>query len=94
MPCSHGVEGFDERRVRHGDIGDVLQEAGIGRDTNQELELGVRGPEPQERDQNGQDDGAHWIDPPAQLASQHARQETKAVDEEVIAMVFPQNSNL
>ena len=72
----------------------MLQEARIRRDADQELELRVSRPHPQERDKDREDDGAHRIDPPVDMAAQYAGHQAEAVDEEVVAVVFPENADL
>ena len=75
--------------MRHGDVGHVLQEAGIRRYADEELEFRVRRPGPKEGDQNGQENGAHGVDPPSELATAYGSEETEAVDEQVVPVVFP-----
>ena len=66
----------------------------IGRDTDQQLELVVRGVQPEYADQDGKDDGAHGINPPAQLTAANGRQDTESVDDQIIAVVLPQDADL
>lgn len=72
----------------------MLQELGRGRDADKELELGIGGAEPEERDEEREDDGAGGIDVPDDLTAEHAGHDAKAVDEEIVAVIFPQNPNL
>lgn len=65
MPCAHGVELGYARVVRHGDVGDVLKEGCVGGDADEELEFLVGGAEPEDGDEDGEDDGAQGVDPPA-----------------------------
>lgn len=75
-------------------IGDVLQHAGVCSHADQELELRICCAKPQERDQHRKDNCAHWIDPPPDLGAKDRGHETNAVDEEIVAVVFPQDANL
>lgn len=80
--------------MRHGNVRDMLQEAGIRRDADEKLELRIGCSEPEEGDQDRKDDGAHGVDPPSELASEHAGHETEAIDEEIVSVVFPQDVDL
>lgn len=80
--------------MRHGDVRNVLEEARVCGNADEELELGVSGARPEEGDDGGEDDGAHWVDPPLQFAAEDAGHETEAVNEEVVPMVFPENADL
>jgi hypothetical protein len=50
--------------------------------------------QPQNTNQCGQKDSTHWVNPPAQLTATNGGQDTKAVDEKVVAVILPQNANL
>ena len=76
------------------DIGDELLHFDVGSDANEELEFGIGSPEPEDDDQDREDQGTHGIDPPSQLTSSHGCEDTEAVDEKVISMVFPEDSDL
>ena len=94
VPSSYGVERFDQRRVCHRDICYMLQEARIRRNPDEELEFGICRAEPEESDEAGEDDGTHGINPPPEFATQHAGHEAEAVDDEVVAVILPQDANL
>jgi len=72
----------------------MLQHSSISRNTNEKLELRVRRPGPKEDDQYGEYHRAHGIQPPLQLRSTDARQDTESVDEEIVPVVLPQNPDL
>ncbi len=94
VPGAHGVDGDDVRRVGHADVGDELLGLGVGGDADEELELAVGGAEPEDGDEQGEDDGAHGVDPPAELGSADAGEDAEAVDHQVVAVVFPQDADL
>ena len=94
MPCPDRVYGQYSWVVGHGDVGDELLHLGVGGDADQELEFRVRSSEPEESDQARQDDGAHGIDPPAELAAADRGEDTEAVDEEIVPVVFPEDADL
>ena len=75
--------------MRHADIRDPLLHLRVRRHANQELELGVRSMEPEYRDGEGEDDGAHRINPPFEFGAADGGEKTEAIDEEVVAVVFP-----
>ena len=89
MVGAHCIDGKNGRGMRHADVGDPLLHLRVGGDADQELELAVGGVQPEGGDGDGEDDGAHWIDPPFEFAATDGGQETEAVDEEVVAVVFP-----
>jgi hypothetical protein len=82
------------RKKQLTDVSDQLLHFRVGSDSYQQLELRIRSPTPQKCNQARQNDGAHWIDPPSQLASTHRRQNTKTIDKKVVSMVLPQDSDL
>ena len=45
----------------------MLEEIGISGNANEELKLGVGGSAPEEDDEDGEDESAHGVDPPAQF---------------------------
>ena len=94
MVRSHGIDLLDQRRVRHRDIGDPLLHLSVGRHAYQEQELPVRGMQPKHGYQNRQDDRTHRIDPPHQFRPTHRRHQPESVDEEVIAVILPQDAHL
>lgn len=75
-------------------IGDVLEHVRVSRHADEELELAVRGPAPQEDDEDRQHHSTHRVDPPLELRTTDTRQDTKAVDEEIVPVVLPQNADL
>lgn len=76
------------------DISDQLLHLRISRNTNQQLKLAVCRVQPETADQYRQDDRAHGIDPPVQLTATDGGKQTKAVDEQVVAVVLPQDTDL
>jgi hypothetical protein len=76
------------------DISQVLQHGSVRSHANEELELVIRSPQPQADDENGQQDGAHGINPPADFGAEDCECQSGAVDEEVVPVVFPENANL
>jgi hypothetical protein len=72
----------------------VLQESGVGGDTDEELEFLVCRAEPEEGDEDGKDDGTHGIDPPCYSRAKNTGHQTEAIDEEIVAMVFPEDADL
>ena len=72
----------------------MLQHARICRHPNEELELGIRGPTPEENNQDGENHGAHGIDPPFEFGTTNAGEHTEAIDEEIVAVVLPQDTDL
>ena len=107
--CADGVNSLDVRGVGHGwygsesgtrvaaaltDVGDPLLDLGIGRNANEKLELAIRRVQPECGDEHGEDDGAHRVDPPGQLAPTDGREDTKAVDEQIVAVVLPKDPDL
>ncbi|OSS48738.1 hypothetical protein B5807_06873 [Epicoccum nigrum] len=91
---AHRVDLADGGGVGHGDVGDVLQHGRVGGDADQQLELGVGGAAPQEDDEDGEQHGAHGVDPPLELCAADAGENAEAVDEEVVAVVLPQDAHL
>ncbi len=94
MVGAHGVEGEDLGRVRHGDVRDPLLQLRVGRDADEQLELRVRGAQPEGGDEDREHDGAHGVDPPPEVAPAHGHEDAEAVDEQVVAVVFPQDVHL
>ena len=94
MPRPHGVDGDDVWRVGHADVGDQLLGLGVGGHADEELEFLVGGAEPEDDDEQGQNDGAHGIDPPSELGSADAGEDAEAVDHEVVAVILPQDADL
>lgn len=87
---AHGVELADHvRGVRHADVGDPLLQRGVGRDADEELELGVGGAEPDGGDEDREEDGAHGVNPPAHEGAAAGGQDADAVDDHVVAVVGP-----
>lgn len=76
------------------DISDPLLHLDVCGHANQKLELGICGSQPKRRDQASEDDRAHRINPPLQLASTYRRQESEAVDDDIVAMIFPEDMDL
>lgn len=76
------------------DIGDPLLQLRIRRHANQEHELSVRGPQPEGGDEAGEDDGAHGVDPPVEMTARERGEDTDAVDEHIVAVVFPEDADL
>ena len=64
VPCTYGVDLPYLFGMRHRDIRDELLRLGVGCDADQKLEFAVSGVQPQAGDENGEDDGAHGVDPP------------------------------
>ena len=60
---------------------EVLEHGRVGSHTDQQLELVVGSPQPQTDNQNGQQDGAHGIDPPSDLRTEDGEHQTWTVDE-------------
>ena len=89
MIRADGIDLANQRRVRHGDIRDPLLHLRVGRHADQELEFAVGGMEPESGDEEREDDGAEGIDPPFQFRAADGGEQTEAVDEEVIAVIFP-----
>ena len=87
-----GINRCDHRRMRHRDIRDQLLHLGIRSYPDEQLELVVCCVQPQASDETGQDDSAHWVDPPAELAAADRGEDTEAVDDEVVAVVFPKDA--
>jgi len=94
VPGTHRVERQDARIMRHGDVGDMLQEGRVRGHTNEQLKFLVGSSCPEEGDKHREDDGTHRIDPPSNLASENASHQTKAVDKKVIPVILPENVNL
>lgn len=94
MPGTHGVDLPNFLRVCHGDVRDELLCLSVGGDADKQLELRVCCVQPQTGDQDGKDNRASRIDPPHELGAADGGEHTKAVDEKVVAVVFPQNSDL
>lgn len=54
----------------------------------------VGGMQPEDADKHRKDNSAHGVDPPAQFTAADGGEDTEAVDEEVVAVVFPEDSDL
>lgn len=54
----------------------------------------IRSSQPQAHDEDGEQDGAHGINPPADFGAENGTCQTWTVDEEVIPVVFPENADL
>lgn len=80
--------------MRHADVGDPLLHRGVGGDADEQLELAVGGVQPEAGDDEGEDDGAHGVDPPFEFAAADGGEQAEAVDEEVVAVVLPQDADL
>lgn len=72
----------------------MLQHAGIRRNTNEQLEFRISCSQPQADDERRQEHGCHGIDPPPDFRTEDSACETGSVDEEIVAVVFPENANL
>jgi len=94
VPRAHGVDLLDQRVVVHGDVGQVLQGLGVCALADQHVELAGRGAQPEEGDEHAEDDGAHGVEPPAQLTAADGGEDTEAVDGEVVAVVLPEDLHL
>ena len=90
-----GVNGADVfRGVSHGDVSNELLHVDRRGDADEEQELAKGSVQPDTRDDDGQDSGTHGIDPPTQLGTADRRQNTEAIDEQVVAVILPQNVDL
>lgn len=89
-----GVDALDGGRVRQADVRDELLHLDAGRDAHEELELLEGRVGPDADDEEGQDDGAQRIDPPGEFGAADRRQDTEAVDQEIVAVVLPQDVDL
>lgn len=90
----HGVDLLDGRAVRAAHVCDELLGLDAGDNAHQQQELGERGAQPDGRDDQRDDDGAHGVDPPRELGTAHRGQDTEAVDEQVVAVVLPEDEDL
>ncbi len=91
----HGVDPYDELRVvRKADIRDPLLEAGACGDADEEEKLTVGGAQPQAGDEAGEKDGADGVDPPIEEGAAEGGEETKGIDDDVVAVVLPENADL
>lgn len=81
-------------RVRQAHVRDELLGLDAGHDAHQQQELLHGGAQPDAADQHRQDDGAHGVEPPHQLRSAHRRQHPEPVDQQVVAVVLPQDVHL
>ena len=88
------VDPLDERGVNEADIRDKLLYFNCGSDTDKEEELVECGVEPDDRDQAGENDSAHGIDPPLQLGTADGCKDTEAIDQQVIPVILPKNVDL
>ena len=87
---AHGIDALDHFSVVcEADIRDPLLQAGRGGDANQEEELVVCGAQPQGGDEQGEEDGPRGINPPGDIGAEDAGEEPDAVDDRVVAVVFP-----
>lgn len=91
---THRIDLEDGRRVREAHIRDELLDLHARRHTHEEQELGKGRPQPDGRDDDAQEDGTCRVEPPHQLGTADGRQETEAVDEQVVAVVLPENADL
>ena len=89
-----GVDALDERRVDQAHVGDELLGLDGGRDADEQEELVECGAQPDGRDQAGEDDSAHGVDPPLELGTAHRGEDTEAVDQQVVAVVLPEDVDL
>lgn len=95
MVRPHGVDPCDEFRVvRKADVRDPLLEAGARGNADEEEELAVGGAQPQAGDEAGEEDGADGVDPPIDERTTEGGQEAEGVDDDVVAVVFPENADL
>ena len=79
---------------KHTDIRDELLHLRISSDTDQQLELAVGRVQPQNADKNRENNSTHRINPPAQLTATDGSENTESVNEQVIAVIFPEDANL
>jgi len=54
----------------------------------------IRSSEPQANNKGRQDQGCHWVDPPADFRAENSASQTRTIDEEIVPVVFPENANL
>lgn len=95
MVRPHGVDAGDELRVvRKADVCDPLLEAGARGDANEEEELAVGGAQPETGNQDGEEDGADGVDPPIDKGAAEGGEEAEGVDDDVVAVVFPEDADL
>lgn len=80
--------------MRHGDVGNPLLHLCVRCHADQQLELAVGGRKPEVGDQDREDDSAHRVKPPFKLAAADGGEQTKAVDEKIVAVVFPEDADL
>lgn len=72
----------------------MLQHARISAHADEQLELGVGRPQPEPDDERGQQQRGHGVDPPAHFGAEHGAGQTGPVDEQVVAVVLPQDADL
>ena len=80
--------------MSNADVSDPLLNLRVGCHADEELEFAVCGAQPQVRNEAGEHDSAHRVDPPAQAGAADRSEQTEAVDEKVVAMIFPQDADL
>ena len=76
------------------DVGDMLQHGCVRRYANQQLELVIRSSKPEANDKGRQNQSGHRIDPPAKFSAENSTSQTGSVDEEIVAVVFPEDADL
>lgn len=94
MPGADSIDLLDAFTVCHADIGDELLSFSVGGNANEELEFRVCSSQPEASDEDGEDNGTSRVKPPSQLGTADRGQNTKPVDEKIIAMILPQNADL
>lgn len=78
----------------HGEVCDVLQCLRICALADEHVEFFGGCPQPEAGNEDGEDDGAHGIDPPSQFATAERGENTEAVDGEVVSVVLPEDLDL
>jgi len=76
------------------DVGDVLQHRSVRGHADQQLEFVIRSSEPQANNKGRQDQGGHWIDPPANFSTENSACQTRTVDEKIVPVIFPEDADL
>lgn len=76
------------------DVGDELEVARVGTDANEQLEFLDGGREPQPSNNETKHDGASRINGPVDAATQDTGGKTSAVDDDIVAVIFPEDAHL
>lgn len=91
---ANGVDLLDGGAVRAAHVRNELLDLHASDHTDKQQEFGKGGAQPDGAHNQGDEDSTHGIDPPSELRTTDGSQDTETVDEQIVAMILPENEDL